>query len=145
MEADEIRQLGAWLKASGFRCLELSRPGECVRLTLSGGRKMAVESRARPADTAAAYSGTAGAGRMNTPVLTQTAGVFLAAHPACSTPLTTIGSFARENDVLGLLKIGLIYAPVYAPADGVVVKIFAVDGELLGFGSPVLELGPAAA
>jgi acetyl-CoA carboxylase biotin carboxyl carrier protein len=41
-----------------------------------------------------------------------------------------------------LLKIGLLYAPITAPTAGIVTRITAADGALLGFGSPVFELEP---
>jgi acetyl-CoA carboxylase biotin carboxyl carrier protein len=57
-------------------------------------------------------------------------------------PFVKVGDRVRENDVLGLLKIGVLYAPITAPTAGVVTKITAADGTLLGFGSPVFELEP---
>jgi len=60
-------------------------------------------------------------------------------------PFVNIGDTVRKNDVVGLLKTGLIYAPVTAPIEGVVSRIVATDGEMLGFGSPVMELEPVSA
>lgn len=143
MELNELQQLIAKLEASGLHSLELSRPGERVKLTLRANHEVQVvnatgmaEHLAAPASAQAAPAGTT--------VLTEAAGLFLATHPMRSKPLAEVGQSVKKNDVLGLLKIGPIYAPVTAPADGVVTQILATDGELLGFGAPVLEIAASA-
>ncbi|MBS1155282.1 MAG: acetyl-CoA carboxylase biotin carboxyl carrier protein subunit [Proteobacteria bacterium] len=143
MELNELQQLIAKLEASGLRSLELSRPGERVKLTMSDNSEVqvvnaddTVELFAAPASLQAAPAGTT--------VLTEAAGLFLATHPMRSKPLAEVGQSVKKNDVLGLLKIGPVYAPVTAPADGVVTQILASDGALLGFGAPVLEIAASA-
>jgi biotin carboxyl carrier protein len=141
VEADELQQLALMLRASGFNCLELSRPGEFVKLTMARrrGSAVAVNEEDQAALGAFAPAHTASAA---TVVRAESAGLFLAAHPARHAPFARVGDTVRKDDVLGLAKIGPIYAPVTAPADGVVTRIIATDGALLGFGSPVMELGP---
>lgn len=143
MELNELQQLIAKLEASGLRSLELSRPGERVKLTMSDNSEVqvvnaddTVELFAAPASLQAAPAGTT--------VLTEAAGLFLATHPMRSKPLVEVGQSVKKNDVLGLLKIGPVYAPVTAPTDGVVTQILASDGALLGFGAPVLGIAPSA-
>lgn len=137
MESNELRQLSEMLRTSGFTCLEFSRAGESVRLAVSpGSGAVTIAHMETPGDAvaSAANAVTAQAG---------SAGVFLAAHPLRDAPFVRVGQTVAEGDVLGLLKIGPIYAPIPAPAAGVVSKIVAAEGALLGFGSPVMELGPA--
>jgi biotin carboxyl carrier protein len=137
VELNEIQQLIAWLEASGMRSLELNRAGEYLRLTVSGGDHNQIGN----LDGASGSSTppAEGTGRV---ALAESAGIFLSAHPMRSTPFVKIGDTVRKNDVVGLLKTGLIYAPVTAPSEGVVSKIVATDGEMIGYGSPVLELSP---
>lgn len=141
MDLNELQQLIASLEASGLRSLELCRPGERVKLTLCENNEVLIES----GDTAAAPSPAAvnsPAGPASTTLLTESAGFFLAAHPMRNKPWVSVGDTVKKNDVLGLLKIGQIYAPITAPADGVITQILASDGALLGFGAPVLEMTP---
>jgi biotin carboxyl carrier protein len=143
MELDELRQLTAWLLSSDLRCLELSRPGERVRLTVADGSRSAVSINDDKPDAPAAISaGHPGSGAVV--VRTESAGLFTLTHPMRNEPFVKIGDRVRENAVLGLLKIGLLYAPITAPTPGIVTKITATDGALLGFGSPVLELEPTS-
>jgi len=143
MELNELQQLAACLEASGLHSLELNRKGERVKLTVRGG------SEARIVTGAESVEAT---GPLDSPqqspaaivVTTESAGTFLATHPMRAHPLVEFGSIVKKHDVLGLLKVGLIYAPIIAPADGVVTQLLASDGALLGFGAPVLELGPMA-
>jgi len=142
VELHEIQQLSSWLQSSGFSCLEFSRPGERIRLSVSGrpqAPNVVAEGTAAPLVPPTPESVDDG----RTVVLTGSAGVFTAIHPLRSTPFVAVGDTVRKDDVLGLLKIGQVYAPVTAPADGVVTRIIAVDGALLGFGAPVLVLSPA--
>lgn len=140
MELSEIQQLTAWLKISGIRSLELNRPGECLSLKVSGSDQLRVADR----------DGVAGSmpppqASLREVAQTQSAGIFLATHPMRNAPLVNTGDFVKKNDVVGLLKTGLIYAPITAPIDGMVSRIVATDAEMLGFGSAVLELDPVCA
>jgi len=140
VELNEIQQLVAWLEASGMRSLYLNRPGECLRLKVPGSNP----ARVADPDGVSGRSTPAAAGAK--PVaLAEAAGIFLAAHPMRNAPFVKIGDTVRKNDVVGLLKTGLIYAPVTAPIEGVVSKIVATNGAMIGFGSPVLELDPGSA
>ena len=140
MELNEIQQLVACLNASGIRHLELNRPGEGVRLKISGSDQLRVAN----LDGASGTS-TPPAASARPVARAESAGIYLAAHPMRHTPFVNIGDTVRKNDIVGLLKTGLIYAPVTSPTDGVVSKIVATNGETIGFGSPVLELEPVSA
>lgn len=140
VELDEIRQLSSWLQSSGFSCLEFSRAGERIKLNVSGRPQPPIVV---AEGTAAPLAPGAPEGDGHTVALTGSAGVFVAAHPLRSQPFVAVGDAVRKDDVLGLLKIGQVYAPVIAPVDGVVTRIIAVDGALLDFAAPVLVLSPA--
>jgi len=140
VELNEIQQLIAWLEASEMRNLELNRPEECLKLEISDCNRVRVASRNSASGTLPPP-----AARICPVALAQSAGIFLSAHPMRNAPFVNIGDTVRKNDVVGLLKTGLIYAPVTAPIEGVVSRIVATDGEMLGFGSPVMELEPVSA
>ena len=144
MELNELQQLIASLEASGLRSLELSRPGARIKLTVSDNNGVPQVVIADDMTELSAAPVSPHDVPVGTTVLTEAAGLFLATHPMRSKPLACVGDVVKKNDVLGLLKIGQIYAPVTAPTDGVVTKILATDGVLLGFGTPVLEMAPSA-
>jgi len=140
VELNEIQQLVACLNASGIRHLELNRPKEGARLKISGSDQLRVANQ----DGASGTSTPPAAG-IRRVALAESAGIFVAAHPMRHAPFVKIGDTVRKNDIVGLLKTGLIYAPVTSPIDGIVSKIVATNGEMIGFGSPVLELDPVSA
>ena len=139
MDLNELQQLTAWLEASDLQTLELSRPGERVRLTI-GEHGASCASPLQATEETLALPDTAGNTTSGTIVLAETAGTFLATHPMRCTAFAQTGEIVRKNAVLGLLKVGHLYAPVTAPIDGVVKQIIAEDGAVLGYGSVVLEL-----
>ncbi len=141
MELNELQQLIASMEASGLHSLELRRPGERLKLTLIAndaipsqpGEVTVISEVACPSPTQAGIT-----------VRTEAAGLFLASHPMRTSPLTQVGATVKQNEVVGLLKIGPIYAPISAPVDGVVSQIYATEGTLLGYGAPVLEISSTA-
>jgi acetyl-CoA carboxylase biotin carboxyl carrier protein len=141
VDLNELKQLVAWLEASDLRSLELSRPGEYLKLTVSGNNQAVVIAAEGVTDASALPEGGCGESAEMT-VHTESAGVFVATHPMRSAPFAKVGDFVKKNDILGLLKIRHIYAPITAPVDGVVTQIVATDGVLVGFGAPVLRIDP---
>ena len=139
MESNELQQLAGMLRASGFTSLEFSRGDESVRLTVAQDDAMVTVTAEEAPDYLVAPEDHGVA------VLAESAGLFLAGHPMRDRPFARVGEAVAKGDVLGLLKIGPIYAPVTAPADGVVARILTAEGALLGFGTPVLELAPIPA
>jgi len=139
VELDEIQQLSSWLQSSGFSCLEFSRAGERIKLNVSGRPQTPVVV-AEGTETPLVRPAPEGVGNGHAVALTGSAGVFVAAHPLRNAPFVSVGDTVRKDDVLGLLKIGQVFAPVTAPVDGVVTRIIAVDGALLGFAAPAVEI-----
>ena len=138
MELNEIEQLSSWLKASKLCCLEFSRPGEVLKLFVSESRHVEVIDSSDALESR--FLGHHGLSQID--VITQTAGIYLSTHPMREKPFVTVGSFVKMNTIVGLLKIGLIYAPILTPKSGVVMNIISRTGDLLGYGSKVLTLKP---
>ena len=138
MDLNELQQLVAWVEASDLRCLELTSPEGHITLTRSESDPLAVDM-TEPKGGAEPVGNDEGAAKT---VFTETAGLFVSVHPMRDRPFAVIGDPVARNDVLGLLQIKHIYAPIRAPIDGVVTAILATEGALLGFGTPVFRITP---
>lgn len=130
MTPDEVRQIAAWLEASGLDTLELVTPRMRLRLTVGGDP--AAPAAAEPAPPAVAG------------IEARHAGVFLPAHPWRDAPLVPPGQHVQAGQVVALLRVGLLLQPVTAHADGTVGRCLATPGALVGFGTPLLEFSPDA-
>lgn len=137
MELDELKQIIARLEASGLQSLELQRPDGRVRLVVGAGNQVQVISADQATEAPVA------AFNVDVTVASETVGQYFAAHPMQDTPLAGVGCAVGQNDVVGLLKVGLLYSPVISPVGGVITEVLAEDGELLGFGSPVIRMRAA--
>lgn len=133
MTPEDVRQIAAWLEASGLDQLELITPQMRLRLQLGGDPASApVEDDAPPQSPTAA------------PCLeARGTGVFLPAHPWRDTPLVQPGQQVRAGEIVGLLRVGSLLQPVTAVADGIVGRQIATPGAMVGFGTPLMEFSPA--
>lgn len=137
MELNELQQLITSMESCGMRSLELRRPGENLKLALTFHEAIPAQlGKVTVGDEAANFPLAA----TGTTVHTEAAGQFMASHPMCDTPLAQVGRTVKKNEIVGLLKIGPIYAPISATAEGFVSQIFAMESTLLGFGARVLEI-----
>jgi acetyl-CoA carboxylase biotin carboxyl carrier protein len=132
VEASELKQIAEWLHAAGLSSIEISGPNGSVRLTVANG-----ENRIAPAVDA---SEQVLADRSIMAVKAGTVGIFLDAHPMRPAPIVQLGDTVRAGDIVGLIGIGRIYAPVTAPGDGCVVRFLVEPGTLVDFGAPILEI-----
>jgi acetyl-CoA carboxylase biotin carboxyl carrier protein len=73
-------------------------------------------------------------------VAASSVGVFRHGHPLRAAPLAPPGTRVRAGDPLGLLRIGALLIAVVAPRDGVVDRMLAADGALVGYGAPLARL-----
>jgi acetyl-CoA carboxylase biotin carboxyl carrier protein len=149
VEISELRQITSWLAAAGIGFAEIGKPGAMVRLTLEREGDLASPARApvsAPVEIAAADRVARGlhSQKPTTQVTASSAGVFLAGHPARGVPLVAVGGHVRQGDVVGLLEIAELCAPVLAPVDGVVIQLLATHRATVGYGTPLLELAPSA-
>jgi acetyl-CoA carboxylase biotin carboxyl carrier protein len=135
VDIDELRTISEWLEAAGIERLEIRRPGYSLRLIMARGADVPVERPALEPELDAHHL------FITAPVV----GIFLTAHPARSAPFVRLGDTVSAGDVIGLLKVGLIYQPVIAPSDGTVVELLAEPDTLVGFGTPLMQLRPVAA
>ena len=150
VDIGELRQITSWLAEVDIEFIEISKPGATVRLTMeqvpsSAGADASAQAQsvstvvpgglARAADTAQTQAVS---------ITAKSAGIFLSAHPARSTPLVSAGDHVKPGDVVGLLQIAQLCVPVVASADGMVMRLCVAHGATVGYGTPLLELSPSA-
>lgn len=73
------------------------------------------------------------------PVLAQGPGYFLRHHPAHHQEYISQGSVVKAGDMLGVVKMGQIYLPIYSPLDGEVVEVMATESQV-EYGQTVIVL-----
>jgi len=134
MTAEEVRQIAAWLEASGLDTLELTTPRMRLRLRL-GGRAAATPMPDGALPTPAAAPPC---------VEARGTGVFLPAHPWRDAPLVQPGQRVRAGDIVGLLRIAPLLQPVTATEDGIVGRCLAAPGARGVFGTALMESFPDA-
>ncbi len=116
-----IAELEGLLEGTSITALSLTTKAEAITVRRQPGSALPV----RPA------------GRFT--VTAPCCGGFLHHHPLQPAPLVQIGQPVRAGAVLGLLRVGPLLLQVVAPRDGAVEAI-ADDGELVGYGTPLVHL-----
>ncbi len=125
-DTDLLDTLVAWMRKGGFVSLTYADGGSRITLKLAEGEATRA---ARPART------------VSSPAL----GRLLLRHPMASEPLAAAGSRVAAGDILALLEAGNVLIPVEAPCDGIVLRLLAAEGDVIGFDDPLLEIEPLEA
>ena len=134
IELTDIERLAQILHRSGVDAIEIEEPGRSLKLVMDTGARMAASpARVATAGPAADHSVFAKA---------DVAGHFLAAHPWRDKPFVAPGQRIEAGAIVGLVKIGLLYAPVVAPAAGTVDAVIAETGAMVGYGTPIARIRP---
>jgi acetyl-CoA carboxylase biotin carboxyl carrier protein len=134
IETTDIEHLAQILERSGVDAIEIEEPGRSLKLVMDTAARMA----ASPTFAAAASP----AGDHSVIVKADVAGYFLAAHPWRDKPFVAPGQPIEAGAIVGLVKIGLLYAPVVAPAAGTVDTVIAETGATVGYGTPIARIRP---
>lgn len=125
MPFQHVDQISAWLEGTGIVSLELDGPQGSIRLGDDS------------ADPVAASAET---------ILTSPGcGMFLHHHPLSPGALAIPGARVEAGDIIGLLQIGVLLAPVPAPCAGHVAGHFVAHGETVDFGTKLISLYPLIA
>jgi acetyl-CoA carboxylase biotin carboxyl carrier protein len=136
IELTDIERLAQILERSGVDAIEIEEPGQSLKLVMDTGARMAASpTLAAAAGPAADHSVIAKA---------DIAGHFLAAHPWRDKPFVAPGQRIEAGAIVGLVKIGLLYAPIVAPAAGIVDAVIAETGATVGYGTPIVRIRPLA-
>lgn len=120
---DRIRELSSLLEGTSIGLLEMTTPDGFMRLRREGS--------ATPAPTPAGDA-------QPTPVRAPAVGVFRTAHPAQDEKLSVPGRRVAAGEAVGLVQVGMLLLHVPAPADGVLLDPLAADGDLVGYGAPLM-------
>ena len=148
VQVSELRQITAWLTEVDIEFVEISRPGTTIRLTAEAEHRGALREAPLPAAssgrTAAAAFVPEGVQKQVATVTASSVGIFLAAHPARTTPCVSVDAHVARGDVVGLLQIAQLCVPVLAPIDGRVLRVLAAHGDKVGYGTPLFVLAATA-
>jgi acetyl-CoA carboxylase biotin carboxyl carrier protein len=131
IDTTDIERLARLLERSGIAAIEIEENGRSLRLVMEDMEStMPMPSpapRVLPGDAAVIAKA-------------EIAGIFVAAHPWRTKPFVEPGQRIEAGTVVGLIKIGLLYAPVLSPAAGIVDSIIAETGATVGYGSPIVSV-----
>lgn len=119
------------LTAAGVAGLEISRPDGQIRIVISG------EGGARIGSSEATPRASGSAPEV---VKAPLAGHFCAEHPAAAVTPQTLPRSVSEADILGFVRVGHVLLPLRAGRSGVLTRLLAEPGALVGFGDPLFEI-----
>lgn len=131
---EQVRQLSVWLEATDITLLELSGPGQRVRLRRQARDSAPTATPQRPA------SATPSQSIEQTLVRASSVGFVRHTHPLRKEPLAQVGQQVVAGQTLALLQIGVVLLPVPAPRTGTVSRILTADESPVGFGDPLIEM-----
>ncbi|MDN4982975.1 acetyl-CoA carboxylase biotin carboxyl carrier protein subunit [Bradyrhizobium arachidis] len=134
IEITDIARLAQILAKSGVDTIEIEEPGLTLKLVVDTGIRIATS--ATPAATDAPINDHSIIAKADV------AGHFLAAHPWQDKPFVVPGQRIEAGAIVGLVKVGLLYAPVVAPAAGTVDAVIAETGAMVGYGTPIVRIRP---
>ena len=131
---DRVSDLAAWMSAAEIDVLVLKGPVGSLRLDRSSNGSVAV------VDGVDQIPGPQAVPSNATTVSASLAGSFLTRHPLRDEPLAAAGVRVAAGQALGLIQVGDLLVPVYAPRDGVVEATLRENGALVGFNDPLFTL-----
>ena len=132
MKVEELRQVVQWLEDTRIGVFEIESDDCRLRMVLQSDG-----ARGNPVSVTIDDGEDRGDGVV---IAADVPGIFLVQHPQHAAPIAPLGSAVRTGDLIALIQIGSIYAPVIASTDGTLAKILTVPESLVGFGTPLLEI-----
>ncbi|MBY5773822.1 acetyl-CoA carboxylase [Rhizobium leguminosarum bv. viciae] len=119
------------LTAAGVDGLEISRPGGQLRIVVAG------KGGARISSTGATPHAPGSASAV---VKAPMAGRFCVEHPAASALPQKLPRSVSDADIVGFVGVGHILLPLRAGRSGILTRLLAEPGALVGFGDPLFEI-----
>ncbi|MCP3468777.1 hypothetical protein NLM33_00395 [Bradyrhizobium sp. CCGUVB1N3] len=131
IDASHIERLARLLEIYGVASIEIEDKDQSLKLVVETGASS-------PAPAAASSP------RQDPHVVAtaDVAGHFLAGHPWRTKPFVEPGQQIHAGAIVGLVKVGLIYAPVLSPAEGILDAVLAETGAMVGYGTPIARIRP---
>ncbi|WID95219.1 hypothetical protein QO058_20835 [Bosea vestrisii] len=131
MTADDVAWLIAQVDRLGLRELDFEDAGGRVILRQGvATRPSAPESKAAPGPVVP-----------RNVIRSPGMGFFRASHPGDQSPGLQPGDNVENDAIVGYLDLSPGFEIVRAPARGRIARLIAQDGQLVGFGDPLYELG----
>ncbi|CAN7757020.1 acetyl-CoA carboxylase biotin carboxyl carrier protein [Rhizobium beringeri] len=119
------------LTAAGVDGLEISRPGGQLRIVVAGKDGARISSTGAMPRTPGSASAV---------VKAPMAGRFCVEHPATSAAPQNLPRSVSDADIVGFVGVGHILLPLRAGRSGVLTRLLAEPGALVGFGDPLFEI-----
>ncbi|MBX4999427.1 acetyl-CoA carboxylase biotin carboxyl carrier protein [Rhizobium lentis] len=119
------------LTEAGVDGLEISRPGGQLRIVVNGQGDGRISSAETPPRTAASASSV---------VKAPMAGHFCVEHATCSDSEKSLPRSICEADVVGFIRVGQVMLPLRAGRSGLLTRLLAEPGAVVGFGDPLFEI-----
>ncbi len=129
----ELRQLAKKMRQSGLSSIEIS--GCHYRLRLKYDDALPV-AEAFPMITPPATAALASPDIIRAPM----PGTVLLSHPLNGVPFTTTGAEVQKDDLLALIRVGLIYLPVRTPTAGTIIALMVEHEERVEYDSALFTL-----
>lgn len=126
MKLDELRQVVRWLEEARIGVFEIESDDCRVRIVQGNPVSVTIDDGKDRGDGVIVAAGVAG--------------TFVIQHPQHTGPIVSVGEPVRAGDVVALIQIGPIYAPVIASTDGTLAKILTAPQTRVGFGTPLFEI-----
>ncbi|HEX9857263.1 MAG TPA: biotin/lipoyl-containing protein [Paracoccaceae bacterium] len=123
IESHDLDRILGWMQAAGIGELTLRHRKRRLRLQLDSASAAATAPPPEPRQ-----------------ILSPGLGRFLAAHPRRPGIRVEPGTGIVTGQILGYLQTGATLTAITAGQSGTVARILATDGDLLGYGTPVLAL-----
>ncbi|MBA1344333.1 acetyl-CoA carboxylase (plasmid) [Rhizobium indicum] len=118
------------LTAAGVNGLEISRPGGQLRIVVAGKGGARISSTGAMPRTPGSASAV---------VKAPMAGRFCVEHPTSAAPQNLPRSVS-DADIVGIVGVGHILLPLRAGRSGILTRLLAEPGALVGFGDPLFEI-----
>lgn len=132
LDATHIECLARLLETSGLASIEIENETQSLKLVVERGASSQVAAAVPSPEEHSHVIATA-----------DVAGHFLAGHPWRATPFVEPGERIEAGTIVGLVKVGLIYAPVLSPAPGILDAVLADTGAMVGYGTPIARIRTA--
>ncbi|CCT59042.1 acetyl-CoA carboxylase biotin carboxyl carrier protein [Acetobacter pasteurianus 386B] len=139
--SEEIVQISQWLNEAGLSSLELANAqGTHLRICIETAETPAGSSEQYNALEPSVHNAPAENG---VTVIAPYFGHLLLHNPITKEALAPVGSSVCTGAIVAILEIEGVTVPVTASDDGIVADVLAKEGELIGYGQPILTLQPA--
>ena len=131
LSPDQVAQLSDLLQGNGVRTVQLDTPKGRFAVTLGD-----VDSWPESVTASGASRGEM--------VRAASVGEFLTGHPSRPGPMVRWGAHLAAGDLLGLVRTGLLFAPVVLavadPRQATLIRVLVRGGTLVGYGTPLFEV-----